>query len=178
MLQIRHSFDASPLRPEKSQQILSRQLDKNLSSESLIDRRASNTSSSSINRLERRNSGSWNSNYTANTNILGIEDVTDLPDDTNHNDFGTSVEEQRRILEEIQKNSRRRSISRNRLENITSISSTTSSNYYRAKSSNPVQDDSNNHGSGKKSVKSVLYQESSLEVTVSKKKYQFFLSLG
>ena len=78
MLQIRHSFDASPLRPEKSQQILSRQLDKNLSSESLIDRRASNTSSSSINRLERRNSGSWNSNYTANTNILGIEDVTDL----------------------------------------------------------------------------------------------------
>ena len=118
MLQIKHSFDASPLRPEKSeQQILSRQLDRNLSSESLIERR---TSITSINRLERRNSGSWNSNHLSK-NILGIEDVTDLPDNT-HNNFGTSVEEQRRILEEIQKSSRRRSISRNRLENITTSS--------------------------------------------------------
>ena len=167
MLQIKHSFDASPLRPEKSeQQILSRQLDRNLSSESLIERR---TSITSINRLERRNSGSWNSNHLSK-NILGIEDVTDLPDNT-HNNFGTSVEEQRRILEEIQKSSRRRSISRNRLENITT--SSTSNNYYRAKSTeytNFVQDDSNRRqDTRKKSVKSVSYQESSLEVTVSQK---------
>ena len=149
---------------------MSGQLERNRSSESIIERRTSITSASStMNRLERRNSGSWNSNYVTK-NILGIEDVTDLPDD-NHNNFGTSIEEQRRILEEIQKTTRRRSISRNRLENITS----SSNNHYRAISSNSeytklVQDDSNRRQDlGKKSVKSVSYQESSLEVTVSQK---------
>ena len=172
MLQIKQSFDASPLRPEKSEHILSGQLERNRSSESIVERRTSITSASStMNRLERRNSGSWNSNYVTK-NILGIEDVTDQPDgDDNHNNFGTSIEEQRRILEEIQKTTRRRSISRNRLENITS----SSNNHYRAKSSNSeytkfVHYDSNcRQDLGKKSVKSVSYQESSMEVTVSQK---------
>lgn len=127
----KYSFDASLLN-DKREELFADRLDQNFASETKLERR--NSITSSTNRLDRsrRNSGTWGSrNFTES---LSQPSRGGGQDGDEACSFGTSVDEQRKILEEIQRQQRRRSISRSRMSD-NDVGSSTSSYRYRAKSS-------------------------------------------
>ena len=111
----------------------SSRLDRNFPSETKLERRNSITSSAA-NRLDRsrRNSGTYGSRTLLNS--ISTSTLHTNQTDFNTDDaagFGTSIDEQMKIMEEIQRQQRRRSISRSR-----AVANDNDSSYrYRAKSS-------------------------------------------
>ena len=111
----------------------SSRLDRNFPSETKLERRNSITSSAA-NRLDRsrRNSGTYGSRTLLDS--ISTSSLHTNQTDFNTDDaagFGTSIDEQMKIMEEIQRQQRRRSISRSR-----AVTNDNDSSYrYRAKSS-------------------------------------------
>ena len=111
----------------------SSRLDRNFPSETKLERRNSITSSAA-NRLDRsrRNSGTYGSRTLLDS--ISTSSLHTNQTDFNTDDaagFGTSIDEQMKIMEEIQRQQRRRSISRSR-----AVANDNDSSYrYRAKSS-------------------------------------------
>ena len=113
----------------------SSRLDRNFPNETKLERR--NSITHSANRLDRsrRNSGTFGSR--THLDSISTSSLHTTQTDFNTDDaagFGTSIDEQMKIMEEIQRQQRRRSISRSRATNDND-SSSSSSYRFRAKSS-------------------------------------------